>query len=367
MIKEIPTGNWFQRTIWRNIPGSRYRYLSYSEYQVPDDLDFEIKQFQETTVVLKGSKDDLSIICTTPQGPIDLAFFAPRGTRFKIDGDKYSTFSANRKTPLISLPCDLRYLLASPVPYVVLHEIGHHWNYKNEEWMLKWTEADKFLKDEAIERDLKDYGGLPWRWEEKQREIDAWRIMGEDEQRAWYTAIYIHGRLKQVGMDMIPQGISKLTGYMNRGLKSYEKKFTPNKRYLRHKFRLKKQAVETILSGQMPCPELQEIVDKHLATVLPGITEMVRTNEASRQPRKRFSLEGILANAPALRAVPFVMVPIAVGFLAAQPELSKALDPSILKSAQMGLLSLASLTSVLAFPEFYQRNENYLPTSDVGI
>ncbi|OGE33513.1 hypothetical protein A3J19_04440 [Candidatus Daviesbacteria bacterium RIFCSPLOWO2_02_FULL_41_8] len=290
MINEIYTGNRFRRAINQHLPfgwGSYYEW-AHKKYQIPDVLDHRLPQPGGIVLHFQGPRNDMEIFCNTPKGNIPLKALSPEGTRFSIYNATWFKHSfCAHKNRLIEVPSDFLRWSRKSVTGMLLHEIGHLFTYEDADWMLT---ASNTL-------DLLDNNSLPEGCEWRKQELEAEKVSGGYEQRADATALYIESKLRRVGFDLLPDlNISGLKSFINENplLRSEDSHHSDS-----HKpgfdFRLSRHDVSSIMSGELPWPRLKEIVDAHFATILPGITEMVETNKASRKPRRRFNLKGILA------------------------------------------------------------------------
>lgn len=276
MINEVYTRNRFRRLINQYLPfrwRRRYEYL-HTEYQIPDVLDHRLQEPGGTVLFYKGPRNNLEIICNTKGVDIPFKVLAPIGTRFSIydiSGSKYAYIF--HRNLLIEIPSGFLGWEGSKTRWL-LHETNHLWNNQDEEWDLRFSNAYDLLNDTSISYRRDPHNEfLPFNYERKEQELEAERICGQSERRADAGALYMIGRLRKAGVDiMLGLNISDLKRMFN-----YNAGLRKKHRYeLGFDFRFSTREVSALLLGELPYPRLKEILDVHLDQVIAD-TGIIRT------------------------------------------------------------------------------------------
>lgn len=263
MIREVYRGdNPLQRFIERH-----KKWSIPPEYIVPDVLDFTIKQPGGIKLSYNGPRNNFIHSVSTSQGQdLDFASLAPGQTTFRIELARELRYHANNEELIIFIPSNLRLLQENPL-YAVLHEIGHLWSHQDTDWVTTRREAWQVLCDRTVDRSPREMW-LPFDRFRREQEVEAERIYnGEEERRASGFAFYLLTRLRQQGIDLLPdkRNVSSLVAVANTGIESYGRIFETTSGEIKLDYRFSVQDVERIMTGDLPWPGLKAVVDNHLS------------------------------------------------------------------------------------------------------
>jgi hypothetical protein len=140
-----------------------------------------------------------------------------------------------------------------------MHEGSHLWQDQDEEFLKAQNGAKAALGKKL----LTNFPILSKNPEEKQVEKSAFKTIGDNEKRAAEIALYIVGKLRSQGVDILPQypDVQSLISLVNPSLKSHEN--------FDQKLTLSQSEIENLVAGKLPYPALKEKIDVRL-TKLPG-------------------------------------------------------------------------------------------------
>lgn len=233
-----------------------------TEYPVvPYQLDHPVPQPEGVTILLHGKRDNCNVIFKSSQGSFSFSQLAPEGTKFKVrtDDDGHS-FKADKINREVDIPSAKEKLESWPV-YGLLHEIGHIWSGTEKIWLKKLNTAYKVLEIPLLSREIFEEVDLPDEEDKRITELQAWQILGDEEQRAVGSAIYIYGRLKEKGIDVLPHihSFDDLTKLINVGLRSHDQ--------FKQRFLFDSTSVEQISNGELPWPFLRKQIDRAIRRI----------------------------------------------------------------------------------------------------
>lgn len=227
------------------------------EYVVPSVLDQEIKESHEISIFLKGPKEDLQLSCKTPEAIFFFNDLAPKGTIFSINKSNKAGWEVFEEENRVLVPSNLK-LLRKALTYGPIHEISHLWEKEVPEWAIQVDNAKAVLGDKIKQNIVMNLSNNP---AERQKEVDAWITIEKGERRATEIGLYIIGRLKSFGIDVLPKypDVQSLFRMANSALVSH-RQFDSNP------FRV--EDAEKIINGDLPYPELKVKIDTQIAKVL---------------------------------------------------------------------------------------------------
>lgn len=256
MINEIYTGNNLLRILAKIPPfhwGSNYVH-GHTEYQIPDVLDFHLPQPGGITLRYQGPRNSMDIRCLTSQRDISFKDLSVEGTQFSIG----KWYFANHQDLMIEIPSNF-IKLGRPIRWS-LHEIGHLWSLQDEEWLAKYSEAGYLLNDQSICRDPWDER-LPRENSRLDKELEAEKIIGQEERKADGVGIYIVGRLRIRGFDLMP---GTNDPRIQRMINEHTSLRNKHKRHPGFDFRFNIRDVSAIMSGELPWLNLKRVIDERL-------------------------------------------------------------------------------------------------------
>jgi len=248
-ITEKITGNKFLKLVHKYDP----TYIP--EYNVPSVLDHEIKQDNGASIALKGPKEDFQVRYRGQNFSLLLNDVVPDGTVFAMQESNLQGFEADEEEHKILAPSNLA-LLKRHTMYGFIHEGSHLWQDQDEEFLKAQNEAKGILGKKLLTPFAEET--LSRNSEEKQTEKNAWKTIGDDEKRAAEIALYIMGRLRSLGTDVLPQypDAQSLTSLVNPSLKSHEN--------FDQKLTLSQLEIEKLINGELPYLALKEKIDARL-------------------------------------------------------------------------------------------------------
>lgn len=258
MIERKPVGNRFMRA-FSGLLGDDLYY----EYVVPDLLSHTIYQPLGVEIRLKGPKDNLDVICATSTGILPFSAILPEGVRIVVGASKYNSFRAHVNKGEIEIPRNLRLMKFIPA-FAIFHEGGHFWSKMDEEWTRQVRDANRQLYVQLFSREIDGYTWLPQDPSEREAHLVSWQALGEEERRAWGTALYILGYLRRMGFDPLPhlKEPRDLLKPINYAIKTQEG--------LNTKSQFSLEEVNEFISGELPWPRIKQSVDARLQSTLPS-------------------------------------------------------------------------------------------------
>lgn len=253
------------------------------EFVIPDILDQKVEQPLGISVLIRGPKRNLRVFCRTPTTTISFADIAPPKTIFTIHEpervepwkikspqktvgyEASSTLTDERK---IFIPFDLE-ILKDKIVYAIIHEAGHLWGKEDYAMLKPQRDAERFLEER---KKLSNSSGtnLSSTHKERDKEIAAWKIILKGETIAAQIAIYIIGRLRASGIDLVPQykDLESLQEDANKELRS--------QRQFEQKLVLSREDIESLTNGNLPYPVLKGKID---ARITKSLTHTKTTEE----------------------------------------------------------------------------------------
>lgn len=231
-----------------------------SEYLVPDKLNHKIELPSGATMELKGPREDLEAYYRTPEGRnLLMNSLAPDGSHFEINESKMAGWEADSRLDKVLIPSNL-ILLGRDTMYGAVHEISHLWVVRDIEYSERQKRAKEVL-GEKLRAGLPEYN-LSNNPEERIKEINAWKVIDESEERSAEIALYIFGKLRLLGFDLLPQNkdSESLMALVNPHLASH--------REFGQKLTLSRDKIENIINGNLPYPGLKEKIDDRLSKVI---------------------------------------------------------------------------------------------------
>jgi len=249
-ITKVVSGNRFSRFIDKIDP------VHIPEYIVPRILDHEIKQENGISITLKGPKENLQVLFQGQDFALSFNDIVPGDSVITLQESNLRGFEANDKK--IIVPSNLALLKTNPA-YGFMHEGSHLWQDQDEEFLKAQNGAKAALGKKL----LTNFPILSKNPEEKQVEKSAFKTIGDNEKRAAEIALYIVGKLRSQGVDILPQypDVQSLISLVNPSLKSHEN--------FDQKLTLSQSEIENLVAGKLPYPALKEKIDVRL-TKLPG-------------------------------------------------------------------------------------------------
>jgi hypothetical protein len=231
-----------------------------SEFLVPDNLNYEVeRQPSGAKIFLKGPRENLQALCQTPNFTVSFGEIACPGTIFVMQKSKRLSFEANDEKKKVFIPSNLG-LLRRDFAFGITHEMSHLWENQDEDWLRIQNNAKNLLGTKL----LSDLPGesLSKNPEERQREKNAWRVLGKSETRATEIALYIIGKLRFSNVDILPQcpDIQSLLSLVNPLLRFHEQ--------FDQRLILSYKQVEDLIKGNLPYPALKEKIDDRIASSL---------------------------------------------------------------------------------------------------
>ncbi len=260
MITEVKRGNWLTRSLFGD--GLGFRELYYDPI-IPDNLIHPLPQPGEVTLWLRGPKDMLEVDCETPTGTVILSRLAPPGTVFLLDSSKFGNFRSNATKKQIKIPSNLDYLRRYGTAYAILHEEAHLWSHQDKDWATRLKEAKETIGDaNFFSRALNGYVWLSHEPDKRQRDLEAWKILGEEERRAAAISLYLYGRLLERGINVFPQ--LKKTAMIEKMVNGLLKKHEVFKIPLS----FTSAEIRDFINGQLHWSEAQRLVSDHFMTMV---------------------------------------------------------------------------------------------------
>jgi len=260
MIKEVKRGNWLRRSLFGDLFGFHENYY---DPIIPSNLNHPLPQPEGITLWFKGPKDMLAVACETPTNTVVLSCLAPPGTVFSIDPSKYNNFSSDAPKKQIKIPSNLEYLKRYATPYTILHEEGHSWSRQDKNWDMKLEEAKSTIGDAVLfSREIDGYVWLSDDPDKRQKELEAWKILGEEERRASAIALFFYGRFLERGTNVLPHLKKPLMieKMVNGLLKRHE--------VFKISLSFTSAEIRDFINGQLPWPEVQRLVSDHFKTMV---------------------------------------------------------------------------------------------------
>jgi hypothetical protein len=262
-ITERPTKNPFYKAV------NKLGFVFGSEFTVPDNLHHEVEQPLGVKVMLEGPRDNLRVLCKTSSFAILLNDIAPQDTIFAIQRPKeeedakildFESSAATERVKKVLIPCNLG-LLRDETIFATIHELSHLWQREDLEWLNMQINAEKLLTDENTKKRIPVFY-FSSDHEKRQKQIDASKMLDKEESRASETALYIIGRLRSHGIDVLPQypNVRSLMHVVNVRLRDYQE--------FDQKLTLDEKKVESLLNGSLPYTDIKEKIDTRITKVV---------------------------------------------------------------------------------------------------
>lgn len=227
------------------------------EYTIPSFLDQEIKESSEISLFLKGSKENLQVSCKTPRATLSLNDLAPENTTFAINKSNMAGWEVFEGKNKVLVPSNLELLRIATI-YGPIHEISHLWEKEVPEWVNETHDAKNIL-GEKIKQNI--VLNLPSNPIARQKETDAWKVIEKSERRATEIGLYIIGKLRSFGIDILPnypdtQSLFAMTKYF----------FASHRQFNHEPFLI--DDAKSLIDGNLPYLDLKGKIDARIVKTL---------------------------------------------------------------------------------------------------
>lgn len=255
-------GHSFQKGYERIV---RSRRDQLNEERGPDIVVDRIIVPNGVNVFFSGLKENLTISCEVPNGAFYFNQLAPDRTLFRMDYDPEAGYESFKETDLpgeVTIPA--KNIGDINPSYALLHEIGHLWSTFDEEWDSRYFGAESLVSKDMLKLDIFGKGSikLPEDPREFDKYLEAWKILGHEEQHATAIGIYLLGRLRERGRDPLPdyKSSASLANMVNVYLESHD--------IFNVGLQFTESQVSTFLAGYLTLPSLKDQLDNHLDQAL---------------------------------------------------------------------------------------------------